>query len=59
MKTLTRIALGLTSSLLLAAGFSRAALRLDPLSNSISGTDWSMKDAPSGACVFPCALVRE
>jgi len=53
------MALGLTSSLLLAAGFSRAALRLDPLSNSISGTDWSMKDAPSVPCVFPCALVRE
>ena len=59
MKTITRTALGLSSSLLLAAGFSRAAQKLDPLSNSIAGTVCNMKDKPAAPCGFPCLFVTE
>jgi hypothetical protein len=58
MKTINRMALGTISSLLLAAGFTRTAQKLDPISNAIDGMSYNMADAPSIGC-FPCLLITE
>ena len=59
MKTLNRMALGTISSLLLAAGFAQTSQKLDPLTQSLSGRSFSLKDAPSIPCVMPCLLVTD
>jgi len=53
------MALGTISSLLLAAGFAQTAQKLDPLTQSLSGRSFSLKDAPSIPCVMPCLLVTD
>jgi hypothetical protein len=54
------MALGTISSLLLAAGFSRTAQKLDPLTKSIGGRDISYREAPSIPCIVaPCLLITD
>lgn len=60
MNTFKRVFVGLTSSLLLAAGLSRAAERLDPLSQQLSTTDQALAVqnlGPSLPCTLPCHYV--
>jgi len=61
MKTPTRFLLGLFSSLLLSAGFVRAAERLDPLSHSLATSDAAaaVSDRPAPACTDPCAYAAD
>jgi hypothetical protein len=56
MKTINRMALGTISSLLLSAGLARAAQKLDPLTNSFSGSNFQSgsNEAPANMCVMPC-----
>lgn len=57
MKTINRMALGTLSSLLLSAGLTRAAQKLDPLTNSIKGRnlDFGCNLAPASDCTTsPC-----
>ncbi len=55
MKIFNRMALGFVSSLLLAAGFSRAAQSLDPLTRSAGNLTGDCDMAPSSACcTMPC-----
>jgi len=56
MKSLYRLVLGVISSLLLAAGFTRAADRFDPMSNSLRN---SISNGPVGVsvpCTVPCEI---
>lgn len=55
MKTINRMALGTISSLLLSAGLTRTAQKLDPISNAIGGMTFNAGDAPSTPCM-PCNL---
>jgi hypothetical protein len=59
MKSINRIALGTISSLLLSAGLTHAAQRLDPLSKSIGNAGFSSGDSPAGACAVPCNYLPE
>jgi hypothetical protein len=61
MKTINRMALGTISSILLSAGLTKAAQKLDPLTNTIGSGDFGAvsKDAPASACTFPCFLQSE
>jgi hypothetical protein len=60
MKTINRMALGTISSLLLCAGFARAAQKLDPLSNSIGDRDFgSVSNQAASPCIFPCLYLPE
>jgi hypothetical protein len=60
MKTIKRMALGTLSSLLLCAGLTRAAQKLDPLSNMMGEQDFGpATNEPAGACVFPCLFQPE
>ena len=56
MNSITRLIYGLLSSLLLAAGFVRAADRFDPTNNSLKlpTRAESMRAAPS--CTVPCEI---
>jgi len=56
MKTLTRILIGLTSSLLATAGLFRAAEKLDPLTHALRGVVIvsSAADRPAEGCADPC-----
>jgi len=56
MKTINRMALGTISSLLLSAGLSKAAQKLDPLTNSVGASNLQSgsSESPTNACVFPC-----
>jgi hypothetical protein len=56
MKTINRMALGTLSSLLLSAGLKQAAQKLDPLTNSIKGRNFSIgcNLAPTSDCISPC-----
>jgi hypothetical protein len=58
MKTLNRMALGTISSLLLSAGLTRTAQKLDPLTHSVAGANYNLGDAPSTPC-FPCFLLND
>jgi hypothetical protein len=54
--------LGVASSLLLAAGFSKLAQRIDPLTRSVGSSDMddSCDMAPSSACcTMPCFYQAE
>jgi hypothetical protein len=60
MKNITRLTLASVSTLLLAAGFSRAAERLDPVSSlsaqhssTIAPADWPMGDCEHGTTTTP------
>lgn len=57
MKTLTRIVIGLTSSLLATAGLFRAAEKLDPLTHALGivVVASSSVDRPGETCVLPCS----
>jgi hypothetical protein len=55
MKTINRMALGTISSLLLSAGLTRTAQKLDPISNAVRGMSFNLGDAPSVSCM-PCLL---
>lgn len=55
MKNLTRLLLGLTSSLLLAAGFLRAAERLDPMSTDAPTLPPANVVGAAPPCSLPCA----
>ncbi len=58
MKATIRLTIGLLSSLLLSAGFSRAAIRLDPLSHQLGSADTTCSDDdPSGPCSLPSQYV--
>lgn len=56
MKTLTRIMIGLTSSLLATAGLFRMAEKFDPLSQAVRSVPVlsSTADRPSEDCILPC-----
>jgi hypothetical protein len=56
MKTINRMALGTISSLLLSAGLTKAAQKLDPLTNSIAGFNYGFgsTESPANSCVTPC-----
>lgn len=59
MNTNKRVFVGLVSSLLLAAGLSRAAERLDPLSHQLTITSESLelhRSGPGLPCATPCVL---
>jgi hypothetical protein len=59
MKTLTRIMIGLTSSLLAAAGLFRVAEKLDPLSHALRNVTVmsTTADRPSEDCTCPSAYL--
>jgi hypothetical protein len=60
MKIINRMALGTLSSILLCAGFARAAQKLDPLSNSITDKDFNAgSNGAASPCVFPCLYLPE
>lgn len=61
MKTINRMALGTISSLLLSAGLTKAAQKLDPLTASIGANDFgfSPNESPSRACMPPCMYLPE
>lgn len=61
MKTINRMALGTISSLLLSAGLTKAAQKLDPLTKTIGSGDFGAvsNDAPASACTFPCMFQSE
>jgi len=61
MKTINRMALGTVSSLLLSAGLARAAARLDPLTKSISKSNFQSNatEAPTMFCTAPCLYQSE
>ncbi len=52
MNYLKRLLFGAFSTLLLAAGFARAADRLDPVTNDLSKSGQEMRGAPD--CVTMC-----
>lgn len=56
IKVTHRLVLGLLASLLLAAGFARAADRLDPMSVSLRGSVIQSDDTDggTGSCSMPC-----
>lgn len=56
IKVTQRLVLGLLASLLLAAGFARAADRIDPVSLSLRviQKDDDGTDGSAGGCVAPC-----
>jgi hypothetical protein len=60
MKTLNRVWVGLLSSLLLTAGFARAAERLDPLSQQLAdqGVAFNSLERAGSPCAAPCIIVR-
>ncbi len=62
MKNSLRFFLGLISSLLLSAGFAKAAAHLDPLSNSpmaiVSGCDDLKNGSPARNCTDPCSFAE-
>jgi hypothetical protein len=61
MKTINRMALGTISSLLLSAGLTKAAQKLDPLTTSIGGNNYGFgtNEAPSKTCMLPCMYLPE
>lgn len=56
MKALTRITVGLTSSLLAAAGLFRTAEKLDPLTHALRDVVVASSSAerPGETCGLPC-----
>ncbi len=60
MKTITRLVLGLVSSLFLAAGFARAAENLDPMTKSLGVTENNTISRTATNCASNfCNLVGE
>jgi hypothetical protein len=61
MKTINRMALGTISSLLLSAGLTRAAQKVDPITISTGNKDFGpvSNDRSSSPCVFPCQYQTE
>ena len=59
MKSINRLVLGILSSLLLAAGFVRAADRLDPMSNSLSLSNDNTTVGIAVPCTVPCDIASE
>jgi hypothetical protein len=61
MKTINRMALGTISSLLLSAGLTKAAQKLDPLTNSVARFDYGFNgtESPANTCVSPCFFDKE
>jgi hypothetical protein len=60
MKIINRMALGVASSLLLSAGLSRAAQKLDPLTKSIgSSNPENRNEAGASNCSLPCFYQAE
>lgn len=56
MKTIARFAIGLTSSVLAAAGMMQAAQRLDPVSRALGNEiRFDSEECPAEACTVPCA----
>jgi len=55
------LALGTISSLLLSAGLSKAAQKLDPLTKSIASQKFGFggNDSPTNNCVSPCFYEAE
>jgi hypothetical protein len=54
MKTINRMALGTISSLLLSAGLTQAAQKLDPLTNSLGKPNSCATESPANSCNVPC-----
>jgi len=59
MNSIQRLILGVTSSLLLACGFVRAADRLDPMNHSLRNSIGSGPMGSPPSCTVPCELVAE
>ena len=58
MNSITRLVSGLLSSLLLAAGFVRAADRFDPINNSLNRPESQDSLGISAPCVVtPCEMI--
>jgi hypothetical protein len=56
MKTLARFAIGISSSLLAAAGMMQTAQRLDPLSRVLENEiHFNSSERPAEACAVPCS----
>lgn len=59
MNSITRLVYGLLSSLLLAAGFVRAADRFDPTNNSSTNSFGESQLGIAAPCTEPCQIVIE
>jgi hypothetical protein len=59
MNSIKRLVFGLASSLLLAAGFMRAADRLDPMNNSLRFTPDNDQVGATPPCTWPCDIASE
>ena len=57
MKNLKRLVFGVLSSLLLAVGFTRAADRLDPMSQSVLVNEGNVVTASTPDCGSLCDVV--
>ena len=59
MNSIKRLILGGISSFLLAIGFSRAADRLDPLTNSINFNNGHESLGVAQPCTWPCEVALQ
>lgn len=56
MNSLKRLVFGVISSLLLAAGFVRAADRLDPMTKSLRISNGNTTVGVAAPCTVPCTV---
>jgi hypothetical protein len=59
MNSIKRLVFGVISSLLLAAGFVRAADRLDPMTNSLRISNDNATVGIAMSCTVPCTVPCE
>ena len=59
MKSIKRLVFGVISSLLLAAGFVRAADRLDPMTNSLRYSSGNGVVGMTPPCTDPCEIASQ
>lgn len=55
MNSITRLVYGLVSTILLAAGFLRAADHFDPMNNSLQLANKQNSTGVAAPCIGPCA----
>jgi hypothetical protein len=59
MNSINRLVYGLLSSLLLAAGFVRAADRLDPMNNILTASNKNNTMGIAAPCIAPCDIASQ
>jgi hypothetical protein len=60
MKSIKRMMFGIVSSLLLSAGFARAAQHVDPMTQSIApASQANVNMTPAPDCSMPCFFMSE